>query len=75
MQQICRASIFHELKKAFPIDKAAFYAMEIYNFSPSQEFLTLLNIIMKTDKKDFIGDLFSSGSRIFRFRTKDNRAD
>jgi putative SOS response-associated peptidase YedK len=44
---------FHELKKAFPIDKAACDVTENYNVAPSQEVL----VIIKHDKENWLEKL------------------
>jgi putative SOS response-associated peptidase YedK len=44
---------FRELKKAFPIDKAARDVTENYNVAPSQEILA----IIKHDNKNWLGKL------------------
>lgn len=44
---------FHELKKAFPIDKAACDVMKSYNVAPSLEVLA----IIKHDKENWLDKL------------------
>ena len=57
---------FHELKKAFPIDKAACEVTENYNVAPSQEVLAIIKHDKENWLENFIGDLFLFGQRILR---------